>query len=260
MSLKKEIAAAGLVATVGFVALGAPVASAHDETPQPIIVPGEMQSLKGPILIQTSLPELSGNQEAIKPDFELFRRIIDASINQNLLGSFLERIHEDLSENPEEHFSFRQELGGPGFANHLIYTHPDLELTITDPGGNENYLGQFIIVMQLHKSINITVDDDSSGIVEPTLNLFTGYEQMVALEFFNAPGKLREKEWISRQRIAPDGPPGVFRGYSDENNMLHAQDATIEGLISYTGVYKLSETPNLTGSGNSGGTLIQVQP
>lgn len=258
---KLSVGLAALMTTAG---VGSPVAAGgRIDAPQPIVIPGEMPSLSAPILAETFSPELQGNQEVIKPDLELFRRIIDASINPQLLGPFLEKIHNGLLENPEDTIAFRPDLGGPGLANQLLYANQDLLLYITDPQGSENFIGQFTFIMQLHKSVNISVEANNpmSGIVAaPIPNYFTPEEQMFFLEYFNASNELRGQIWQPREKIIEGGTPGVFRGYIDEDNMMHSQDATVTGLITQVGVYELSETPTLYGALDASHVLINVQP
>lgn len=256
----RRIAARG--ASLGLIAalIGTPAGSALGEDLPSIVTTGEMKSLRDNFLFSPSSPDVLVGEKIIKPDLVLFQEIIDSALNPNLLGPFLDQIHSDFAEDPNAHFKFYQELGGPGVSDQFVLSHPDFELIITDPRSSEEYLGQFTFIMLLHKKMGISISEGAPGLEYVLPRFFTYEEQMDALEFFNTSDMLRQQEWLPRQSMLPNGPEGVIRGYVDENNMLHSQDATVDGLITHIGTYQLSKAPGFSGLGTPSRTLISVQP
>lgn len=186
------------------------------------------------------------NEVAVPPEFEIFRTIVNDSLDARLLAPFLKQMHARLSLNPYRYFGVKYELGSENSPNQVIYTYspnggdPSLELSIGDPGRRE-IPSQFKLSLQLGKTA--TLDGQQGGIL---LDLnFTEGEQIAILRVFKASDDMKASFWLSRLDAARpeetplyiDGIPGVARGFYDDEGFLHAQDATVYGRATLRSMY-----------------------
>lgn len=185
-----------------------------------------------------------GSEQAeivIPPEFKTFRTIVKDSLDHELLAPFLNKIDTDLSRDTRRHFGIRYELGNKEIPRHFVYGYypngrvPTLELVVIDTGGREDVPSTFDLSLQLGKSP--TIEGQPNGISLTIPSLFTDIEMVSILGIFKASDRMTARPLFQRLIAYPEGPPGITRGYVGEDGLLRAQDATIYGRATFSGVY-----------------------
>ena len=185
--------------------------------------------------------ELPKDRETPKPQYETFKKIIESSLNPELLDPFLTQMNKDLSENPDKYIEFSYEIGTQDIPPHFIYTYDGIELIVIDTGRNDKAPSQFILSMRMDKAISLSGHPDIVLQDNQTVT-FSADEQVSFLEgIFKTSDNFRKAPWLPRQLIFNDQIPGVFRGYEDGNGIRHWEEANFTGLVSLFDIYDPSK-------------------
>lgn len=219
---------AGIVTFVGLGGLGAPVASdGEQDIPQSIILPGEMPSLKGPALIQTSSPELSGNQEVDNREYQIALDTMQQLVKIDS-NPVTQEIYRNAAQNPEEFIEIMSPLGAkehyiPNFFTYYVYFQPTV-------GKNSYEFSQWSIQIRMLDSVNDTRDTfvliqlNSSGhvyrgpgdFVAGLGGLSMTTKALQADYLFNIPSEMQSGDW--HEDKDPESPYSYMRRYPDGND------------------------------------------
>lgn len=195
--------------------------------------------------------EVPLNEIVIPREFEIFRAIVNSSVDASLIAPFLRQMYERLSQDQLRYFGLKHELGNQRVSNQYIYKYvpnggePSLVLYVQDTGRDEKAPSQFTLDLQFRRNVRAAIEGQGEEILLEVPNLFTSGEQEAILGVFKTTPQMKNQAWISRlgalkldgTPFFTDGIPGITRGYYGEDRLLRMQTATMIGQASIKDVY-----------------------
>lgn len=195
--------------------------------------------------------EVPLSEIVIPPEFEIFREIVNNSVDTSLIAPFLRQMYERLSQDQLLYFGVIHELGNQQVLNQYIYKYvpnggePSLVLYVQDPGRDEKAPSQFTLDLQFGRNVRAAIEGQENEILLNVPNLFSVVEQEAVLGVFKTTPQMENQAWISRlDALKTDGTPlftdgisGITRGYYGEDRLLRMQTATMIGKASIKDVY-----------------------